>query len=180
MNLSGNTGGNTIQNSMNGGASVETGDVNIVASVVNFVNNNITGGGKLFVTVINVFGSWLGDFVGPGQTKENNDSGNSGGGLGGVGGNASQGDSQESGSAQQSGNSEVSSSSIATSVLGLFINSTGNGSGSISFGNDQESVQAVMGVSDDGQGGNPTAGNKVVRINLAWLTPIMMQAKRKS
>src|SRR3972149_491642 len=173
VNLSSNTGGNNANMNTGGNNSIATGDANVIASIVNFVNNNINGGGKLFVTVINVFGSWLGDFVGPGQTKENNDSGNSGGGLGGVGGNASQGDSQESGSAQQSGNSEVSSSSIATSVLGLFINSTGNGSGSISFGNDQESVQAVMGVSDDGQGGNPTAGNKVVRINLAWLTPLI-------
>lgn len=41
----------------------------MVANIVNFVNNNIVGGGKLYVTVVNVFGSWLGDFVAPGQNK---------------------------------------------------------------------------------------------------------------
>jgi len=70
LNLSGNTGGNTIQNSMNGGASVETGDVNIVASVVNFVNNNFSGG-RVYMTVVNVLGGkWLGNFIAPGHTKE--------------------------------------------------------------------------------------------------------------
>jgi anti-sigma28 factor (negative regulator of flagellin synthesis) len=38
--------------------------------MVNFVNNNISGNGKIFVTVVNVFGSWVGDFITPGSSKQ--------------------------------------------------------------------------------------------------------------
>jgi hypothetical protein len=70
LDLSANTGRNSTNDNTNGNNDIETGDAAIVANLVNFVNNNITGGGKLFVTVVNVFGSWLGDFVGPGHEKE--------------------------------------------------------------------------------------------------------------
>ncbi len=70
LDLAANTGGNSASKNTNGDSSVTTGDANIIANIVNFVNNNITGSGKLVVTVVNVFGSWLGDFVGPGFTKE--------------------------------------------------------------------------------------------------------------
>lgn len=70
VNLSANTGGNSASSNTGGNSKITTGDANVVANIVNFVNNNITGGGKLYVTVINVFGSWLGDFVGPGLKKE--------------------------------------------------------------------------------------------------------------
>ncbi|MFI5134113.1 MAG: hypothetical protein ACHQEB_07250, partial [Chitinophagales bacterium] len=46
-----------------------TGNAQIIANMVNFVNNNISGNGKLFVTVVNVFGSWMGDFITPGSKK---------------------------------------------------------------------------------------------------------------
>jgi hypothetical protein len=69
INLSANTGGNTSSFNTGGDSTIVTGDANIIANIVNFVNNNIVGAGNLFVTVINVFGSWVGDFVGPGQTK---------------------------------------------------------------------------------------------------------------
>lgn len=70
LDLSANTGKNSTSKNTNGDNSIETGDATIVANIVNFVNNNISGGGKLFVTVINVFGNWLGDFVAPGTQKE--------------------------------------------------------------------------------------------------------------
>lgn len=70
LNLSANTGGNQASNNTGGDSNIKTGDAKIVANLVNFVNNNIKGNGKLFVTVVNVFGSWFGDFVSPGQTKE--------------------------------------------------------------------------------------------------------------
>ncbi len=38
--------------------------------MINFVNNNISGVGKLFVVLVNVFGSWTGDFVPPGVNKD--------------------------------------------------------------------------------------------------------------
>jgi len=71
VNLSANTGGNNASENTGGNSNITTGDANIVANVVNFVNNNITGGAKLVVTVVNVFGSWLGNFVGPGQADPN-------------------------------------------------------------------------------------------------------------
>lgn len=70
LNLSANTGGNQASNNTGGDSNIKTGDAKIVANLVNFVNNNIKGNGKLFVTVVNVFGSWFGDFVSPGKTKE--------------------------------------------------------------------------------------------------------------
>lgn len=71
LDLSANTGGNTANSNTGGDSNIKTGDATIVANIVNFVNNNIVGNGKLVVTVVNVFGSWLGDFVAPGQHKQN-------------------------------------------------------------------------------------------------------------
>ncbi|TSC88183.1 MAG: Uncharacterized protein G01um101416_206 [Microgenomates group bacterium Gr01-1014_16] len=69
LKLTANTGGNSASYNTNGDSNIQTGDATIMANIVNFVNNNVTGGGKLFVTVVNVFGSWLGDFVTPGSHK---------------------------------------------------------------------------------------------------------------
>lgn len=69
LTLSANTGNNKA-NGNNGNSKIVTGDVNIVANVVNFVNNNIVGNGKLVVTVINVFGPWVGNFYDPEHKKE--------------------------------------------------------------------------------------------------------------
>lgn len=70
LDLSANTGGNTASYNTNGDNFIQTGDANIIANLVNFVNNNVTGGGKLFVTVVNVFGNWAGNFVTPDGQKE--------------------------------------------------------------------------------------------------------------
>jgi len=69
INLSANSGGNSASFNTGGLSTIKTGDAKIIANLVNFVNNNIAGGGKLFVTVVNVFGSWVGDFVTPGTKK---------------------------------------------------------------------------------------------------------------
>jgi hypothetical protein len=73
LSLTANTGSNASNYNTGGNTAIVTGDANIVANLVNFVNNNITGGGKLFVTVVNVFGSWVGDFIGPGEKKQSQD-----------------------------------------------------------------------------------------------------------
>jgi hypothetical protein len=70
LRLNANTGGNNANFNTGGNSTITTGDANIIANLVNFVNNNIVGGGKLFVTIVNVFGSWKGDFIGPGHSKE--------------------------------------------------------------------------------------------------------------
>ncbi|MBI2021762.1 hypothetical protein HYS93_02670 [Candidatus Daviesbacteria bacterium] len=70
LNLSANTGSNQSSANTGGDSFIKTGDANIVANLINFVNNNVSGGGKLVVTVVNVFGSWVGDFITPGHKKE--------------------------------------------------------------------------------------------------------------
>lgn len=69
ITLSANTGKNSANDNTGGNSSITTGNAQIIANLVNFVNDNIKVGGKLFVTVINVFGSWIGNFVPPGQTE---------------------------------------------------------------------------------------------------------------
>ncbi|MFH0936828.1 MAG: hypothetical protein V1808_00870 [Candidatus Daviesbacteria bacterium] len=70
MDLSANTGGNSASKNTGGDSKVTTGDANIIASIINMVNNNVSGGGRLFVTVVDVFGSWLGNFRTPGYKPE--------------------------------------------------------------------------------------------------------------
>ncbi|MEK7572891.1 MAG: hypothetical protein AAB531_00545 [Patescibacteria group bacterium] len=66
--LSANTGKNSTNDNTGGDNYITTGDAKVIANLVNFVNNNIVGG-KLLVTFVNVFGSWMGDFITPGQQK---------------------------------------------------------------------------------------------------------------
>lgn len=75
VTLSANTGNNKASDNTGGNSNIKTGDANVVANIVNFVNNNITGGGKLFVTVVNVFGSWTGNFVTPDGQQESHQGG---------------------------------------------------------------------------------------------------------
>jgi len=68
--LSANTGENRAKDNTGGNNSIITGDARIVANIVNFVNTNIAGSGTLYVNVVNVFGSWLGNFVTPGSEND--------------------------------------------------------------------------------------------------------------
>lgn len=69
LDLSANTGGNTADQNTGGPSTIHTGNANILANLVDFANNNLTHGAKLIVTIVNVFGSWVGDFVAPGSHK---------------------------------------------------------------------------------------------------------------
>jgi len=160
LNLSAISGNNSASKNTGGNSSIVTGDANIVANIVNFVNNNISGGGKLLVTVVNVFGSWLGDFVGPGQHQESDE------GVGGAGPQPEAGPSSSSSSSSSSGASPAvsglsSSAGGSGSTLGgnllVFSRKLGisvGGNSSIVLGDETQSAQA--------------AAAKVVRVNLAW------------
>ncbi len=70
LNLEANTGGNKANDNTGGDSTIRTGDANIIANIINFVNNNISSNGKILVTVINVFGDWVGNFLPPGAGPE--------------------------------------------------------------------------------------------------------------
>jgi|GEM_PF-4045745 len=55
------TGGNTA-NSNDGDVSITTGSATALASIINFVNTNVTGSRFLF-GIVNIFGSWTGDLI---------------------------------------------------------------------------------------------------------------------
>ncbi|MDO8336619.1 MAG: hypothetical protein Q7T74_07665, partial [Candidatus Saccharibacteria bacterium] len=65
INIDANTGNNTADKNM-GGADIQTGDVNVVSNIVNFINNNFVGT-KFVVTFVNIFGSFSGKIITPDQ-----------------------------------------------------------------------------------------------------------------
>lgn len=174
LDLSANTGGNIANKNMNGDVSIETGDANIIANIVNFVNNNIVGGGRLFVNVINVFGSWLGDFVSPGHTKEV-------GGLalvneenetviGGESDHLSAGSSNSESSGSDGGSNEGFdnfSSDGSIFVHTPLVRAMGTSFSFSTFSSDEEEGEIAL-VSDN-SGSAEVAGKKVVKVNLAWI-----------
>ena len=194
LNLSANTGGNSASRNVGGDNSITTGDASVIANIVNFVNNNIIGNGKLLVTAINVFGSWIGDFVGPGYGKVNeNDYA-----VGGASNQESQNDYNDSGlnevlaSNTESGDNSVTQDGSAdvtgetqierkTGVLSMFT----RGGSSITMGSEEEeSSEEEQPIFASGSN-DKSAGDKVVNINLAWFlfiipfVGILMIAKKK-
>lgn len=176
LNLSANTGGNEASRNTGGNSSIITGDAKIVANLVNFVNNNISGG-KLVVTVVNVFGSWLGDFVGPGQQKQNNNSEQEQQVLaqGSSEGNPSD-EQQNNNNSQTQGNSQTQAPSSTPQVLAASLQGPSL-PGSTGFGGVGAAVavsnfSAVAGFKAGSE--NPVStllgGEKSkIRINIAWL-----------
>jgi len=65
VKINADTGNNSASRNTDGG-SVKTGNVNVAASIMNFVNNNFVG--QTFrVVLVNVMGKWTGNVVPPGQ-----------------------------------------------------------------------------------------------------------------
>ncbi|MBU0570379.1 hypothetical protein KKB40_06435 [Patescibacteria group bacterium] len=192
VNLSANTGGNSASNNVGGDSSIKTGDANIVANIVNFVNNNITGSGRMFVTVINVFGSWIGDFISPGYEGETDpladdnsndgeqddnssetiaDSGIGGSSGGGSGGGSSDGGSSSSSSSDSGSDSSESFPSVLASTSLYQMSSTKLSNGA---GGGQVDLEAL---SDEIAG---AVAENETNFNLAWLLfliPIYLMAR---
>jgi len=176
LNLSANTGENSSSFNTGGNSNIITGDANIVANIVNFVNNNIVGNGKLFVTVVNVFGSWLGDFVTPGTAQaEEGENTNDDSGIGGApeinppapsapGSSSGSGSSSSSSSSSSSQSPSPSSSqsvfaSAATRVARYSYSSTGQ----IASGEEDSKVASA-----DPLNANVVDEDGGLDINLAW------------
>lgn len=64
ISIDANTGGNDLKGNTGGSNTVTTGDANVILNVLNFVNNNFSGGQVVF-TLVNVFGSWIGNVITP-------------------------------------------------------------------------------------------------------------------
>ncbi len=65
LNLSAETGNNTTSYNTGGDSSIKTGDVNIVANMLNLVNTNISGGGEVLFATINILNDFVGDIILP-------------------------------------------------------------------------------------------------------------------
>lgn len=184
VNLTANTGGNKATDNTGGYSSVSTGDANVIANMANFVNNNIASGGRLFVTVVNVFGTWTGNFLTPGSGKEQTEqlaqgtassnpsqpSGDgSGGGNGGTQSTSNQSVSNPAGPSSNSANGTVSNLSpangevqpagINTAVMGAFAQVAG-------FRTEAEGLDST---GAEGLVASLNVSKKAMKINLAWV-----------
>ena len=170
LNLSANTGNNKENFNTGGNNNIQTGDATVIANLVNFVNNNVVGNGKLVVTVINVFGSWLGDFVAPGQKKQEHTTAQA---TGTTNNNASSNNSSNNASNTSNNQNTVTVQGLVAGIQKVFTESssqgtTNNGSTQVSSG-----TVAVAGISTsasqhDSQALIAGKSKKSISINLAW------------
>ena len=169
LDLSANTGGNSASRNTGGDSSIETGDASIIANLVNFVNNNITGGGKLFVTVINVFGSWVGDFLPPGFSKPEVPEALADESPDGVGGLPAQPSSNSNGNTHSS-NDESGGDSSSDENTSSFTGDIGPLAASIISQFTGSSFPQIAGTGVEAETfREEIAAKKVININLAWL-----------
>lgn len=210
LNLSANTGDNTASDNTGGNTRVRTGDADVVANIINFVNNNIVGSGRLFVTMVNVFGSWVGDFVTPGHEKEKAQAAALGAPVGGIaadeGGEKDENAAHSSASEEEepalpgstrlawagpdAGDNDDEPSSIPSVVQH---GSTSGGTAGSVLGSTQNSVPSTL-LADSSV--NPSqlvegllaeqgneSGPRKVQVNLAWgllLLPLLVIYRRRA
>lgn len=177
LNLSANTGKNSTSNNTGGDNYITTGDAEVIANLVNFVNNNIVGG-RLLVTFVNVFGDWTGNFITPGQQKLNTEEL----AQGGIEEETNYSNANFQGNAGGASSSSQGGSNNLVSAAGTFgggsnnqggTNTTSQGGGSMTSG---VTVAGINSVSNALQGlTKGTSTKEKTRINLAWailLTPL--------
>ena len=169
LDLRSNTGENDASKNTGGNSSIDTGDASIIANLINFVNNNISGG-NLMVTFVNVFGNWNGNLITPGQKKLASESNNSNphnniGGQNTTNENSNN-NSNKSNTATVAG--AQSEKTQSPKVLGITNNSSQKGSSKLvattnssdttnNIGNNTESVATIQ-----------PQDSSAVTINLAW------------
>ena len=120
------------------------------------------GGGKLFVTVVNVFGSWTGNFLPPGFQKPAaqaaNDPGVGGADVGPSSGQSSNTQTSNSSNSQGSGSTTTASAPPTTGTTQLTI-----------AGGTLGSVRVLGTTTTEEDSASATQGRRVVQVNLAWL-----------
>jgi len=167
IDLSANTGNNEIARNL-GDAEINTGDATAMVDVVNFVNNNFIGS-NVFVTIVNVFGSWVGDFITPGASKPTPALAESG--IGGSSDIPSANSSNDSSNTSNNSDSSSSSSSNTDVFASSPIATTSNVFANIpTFFASKTSESEIQ---EEDQPEVLSASTKTkVKINLAWLLPI--------
>lgn len=186
LNLAANTGKNSANDNTGGDSYITTGDAEVIANLVNFVNNNIIGG-RLLVTFVNVFGDWTGNFLTPGQQKSDNQQQAQGGlsleNTDPVIASASTGTNQ--GSTGNNGSTSNSGGSSSIVAAAGFFGTSGNSNNTASS-NTKPQTLGGAGIVIAGLNSNTkdlikkltkgaSAKNKT-RVNLAWLillTPLL-------
>ncbi len=168
LDLSANTGRNDASFNSGGDTTIKTGDARIIANLVNFVNNNISGTGRLVVVVINVFDRWLGNFYGPGQMKNVAVA---------TGGNQNQQNANQQQETTTTNSTTTTTSETQGGVAGsfrrtitsVFRKSTVSKNANVSSSTSE--TQKVAGISTANM--NAIAKTDKISINLAWILVIL-------
>jgi hypothetical protein len=162
LSLSVSTGRNEISQTAQGESRIMTGNATIIANMVNFVNNNIVGGSKLVVAIVNVFGSWFGNFVTPGSSDPSEPANPTpppaSDNAGGIGGSNS-----DSGTSEPSSSNTPEGQNLAVTV----IRATSQVAG-LTIENQEGSLSESLGANPQ----NQIVGNKNT-LNLAWLIALV-------
>ena len=175
--LTANTGDNSASRNTGGNNTIKTGDANIQFNLINFLNNNIANA-NVFLTVVNVFGSWVGDFVAPGATKtvveENNTPEESA--IGGVADLPSSNSQNSSSSPSSSSSNDSSNSNNSNSTNSGGVLSANNAlprftpfplGGKVASGVSDQTADDLALANSDSPSSGAAEGSKM-RINLAW------------
>lgn len=147
INIDANTGDNDASKNTNGNSSIMTGDANIVVNVVNFINSNFSGR-KIVMTLVNVFGSWIGNFVPAGYALETGQIG--GANVSNISLNSSDSNGSDSSSDPSGTGNPATTGSLTSGIQGgsvtgqNFFGSSLSGGGSVQGSNDEETqVQSI-------------------------------------
>jgi hypothetical protein len=177
LNLTANSGDNSASRNTGGNSNISTGDAKVVANLVNFVNNNITGGGKLFVTIVNVFGSWKGDLVTPGHEKEHKSQTASTDGSHQSNSNNNTTHKEETKTASKNNSNVVASTPTPTKTV---ITHTGNSNAGVLAAQTSGNNELTIGGNTGGKAltlgartSHKVAGANAIKINLAWILIII-------
>ena len=127
----------------------------------------------MVVTVVNVFGSWLGDFVAPGQQKQNHNPASGNNDNNGASNNSSNntnnnnngGSSLVSGATGNNAGNTASTTTVTNSGNNNFFG-TGNVKGTSTGGGTNSDATVAKSV---GQDGSAAVAHKTITVNLAWI-----------
>ena len=177
IQLAATTGNNNANRNTNGDNTITTGDANVVANLVNFINNNIAGDANVVITIVNVLGSWTGNFVGPDQEQEAAAFSNNSSSESAIGGYMSD---------EQSGEVVTGDSSIVSNIAnnagqnayyaGTSYNQPRQTSFGSSSGNGEQATLAgsALGITDDIADAVQAVASDKVKIVITW--PMLITA----